>query len=193
MYQLIRRVHLFTALFLMTFVVMYFATGYPMIHEELIADHDPDKKTRAARLKYKGEKTPEAYALYLQEAFDLAGKRLPPQKLEDGRWQFRYFRPGYFYEAVVSAAGDSVRITEGKEHLRRTLRQFHTMHGYGGGWLYDAWVACFDLASGALVLFALSGIYMWYKLTQKRLLGWLLLLLSFGYAAATMGYLVYAP
>lgn len=193
MYQFIRRIHLFTALFLMTFVVMYFATGYTMVHEGLLDNPDPEKKTRAARLKYKGEKTPEAYALHLQEAFGLAGKRLPPQRLEDGRWKFEYFRPGRFYEAVVSAAGDSVRITESREHLRRTLTGFHRMHGYGGGWLYDGWVVCYDLASASLILFALTGIYMWYKLTQRRLLGWLLLLASFGYAAATVCYLIYAP
>lgn len=193
MYQIVRKIHLCAALFLLSFVVMYFITGYPLIHEGLFEDHEPEKKTRTVRLKYKGEKTPEAYVRYLQETFGLEGKRLPPQKLEDGRWKFQYFRPGHFYEAVVWATGDSVQLTESRQHLRRTLVGFHRMHGYGGGWLYDVWALCYDLASGVLILFALTGIYLWYKLTQKHLLGWLLLILSFSYAAATVGYLLFTP
>lgn len=193
LYQIIRRIHLYTAFFLLSFVLMYFATGYLMIHEGLLENHNPEKKTRNLHLKYKGEKTPEAYAAYLEASFGLEGKRQPPQRREDGSWRFAYSRPGTSYEAVVSAAGDSVRITESREHLRRTLVGFHRLHGYGGGLLYDVWAVCYDLASLALILFTLSGICLWYKLTQRHLLGWLLLFLSFGLTAVTVGYLFILP
>ena len=193
MYQIIRRIHLYTAFFLLSLVLMYFVTGYLMIHEGLLANRDPEKKTRAAHLKYKGEKTPEAYAGYLEENFGLEGKRQPPQKQEDGSWRFEYFRPGTSYVAVISAAGDSVRITETTEHLRRTLIGFHRLHGYGGGFLYDIWAVLYDLASIALILFTLSGIYLWYKLTQHHLLGWLLLVLSLCLTGFTIGYLLTLP
>ena len=193
MYQIIRRIHLYTAFFLLSLVLMYFVTGYLMIHENLLANRDPEKKTHTARLKYKGEKTPEAYAAYLEANFGLMGKRQPPQKREDGSWRFEYFRPGTSLEAVISAAGDSVRITESREHLRRTLTGFHRLHGYGGGLLYDIWAVLYDLASIALILFTLSGIYLWYKLTRHHLLGWLLLVLSLCLTGLTIGYLLTLP
>ena len=193
LYQIIRRIHLYTAFFLLSLVLMYFATGYLMIHEGLLDNQNPDKKTRALHLKYKGEKTPEAYAAYLEGNFGLEGKRQSPKHQDDGSWKFAYARPGTSYEAVISAAGDSVRITEVKDHLRRTLTGFHRLHGYGGGWLYDVWAVCYDLASLALILFTLSGLYLWYKLTQRHLLGWLLLFLSFGLTVATVGYLLTLP
>lgn len=193
LYQVIRRIHLYTAFFLLSLVFMYFATGYLMIHEGLLENRNPEKKTRALRLKYKGEKTPEAYAAYLEQNFGLEGKRQPPKHQDDGSWKFAYFRPGTSYEAVIFAAGDSVRITESREHLRRTLTGFHRLRGYGGGLLYDAWAVCYDLASLALILFTLSGIYLWYALTQRHLLGWLLLFLSFGLTALTVGYLLTLP
>ncbi len=192
-YQVIRRIHLYTAFFLLSFVLMYFVTGYVMIHEGLVQDREPQKKTRKLALKYKGAKTPEAYAAHLEQTYGLEGKRQPPQKREDGSWEFEYFRPGTFYQAVISATGDSVRITESQEHLRRTLTGFHRMHGYGSGLVYDIWAVCYDLASLSLILFTLSGIYLWYKLTQRHLLGWLLLVLSFALAAATIGYLLTLP
>ena len=193
LYQTIRRIHLYTAFFLLSFVLMYFITGYVMIHEGLVEHRDPQKKTRNLALKYKGEKTPEAYGAHLESTFGLEGKRQLPKHQENGSWEFKYFRPGTSYEAVISAAGDSVRITESREHLRRTLIGFHRLHGYGGGLLYDIWAVCYDLASLALILFTLSGIYLWYKLTQRHLLGWLLLFLSFGLTAATIGYLLTLP
>ncbi|MCC7263031.1 MAG: PepSY-associated TM helix domain-containing protein [Candidatus Latescibacteria bacterium] len=192
-YQIIRRIHLYTAFFLLSFVLMYFVTGYVMIHEGLLENREPQKKTRNLALKYKGEKTPEAYAAHLEQTYGFTGKRQPPQHREDGSWHFAYTRPGAAYEALISAAGDSVRITETQEHLRRTLVGFHRLHGYGGGLLYDIWAVCYDLASLSLILFTLSGIYLWYKLTRYHLLGWLLLVLSFALAASTIGYLLTLP
>jgi len=33
----------------------------------------------------------------------------------------------------------------------------------GGGWLYDLWAVVYDLASASMILFALSGIYLWHQ------------------------------
>lgn len=97
------------------------------------------------------------------------------------------------YEAVVAADGQSVRIVESAESLRRTLVGFHRLHGYGGGLLYDVWTLLYDLASLSLIVFAFSGIYMWYKLTTRRSIGWIVLGASFTYAAAIVSYLLYSP
>ena len=113
--------------------------------------------------------------------------------MDDGGWRFRYSRPGTFHEALVTAAGDSVRIFRREENARTTLVGFHRLHGYGGGWLYDIWVVFYDLASLSLVVFSLTGIYLWYRLTRRRLLGWVFLGISYGYAGVTILYLMYAP
>jgi hypothetical protein len=97
------------------------------------------------------------------------------------------------HEAVVPAAGGTVRITTSQFSTRQTLVHFHRLHGYGGGWVYDLWMIMYDLASAAMILFAASGIYLWYKLTKRRLLGWVLLAVSFSFAIGTMLYLVHAP
>jgi len=193
MYDIIRKVHLYASMAILAFLVMYFVTGYPIIHHGLLSNPDPRKTTRTEPLRYPGELEPEEYSIYLQEIFDLRGKRQPPSQLKDGSWRFRYFRPGTAYEALVSASGDSVAITETNTSLRQTLVGFHRMHGYGGGWLYDLWSLCYDLASLSSIVFAATGVYMWYKLTRRRLLGWLLLGGSFAYAGATILYLLYAP
>ena len=128
---------------------------------------------------------------YLQEQFSLGGQRQPPRRLDDGRWEFRDVHPGETHRALVAADSRSVEIITSKAGWRQTLNTFHRLHGYHGGGLYILWAILYDLASGAMIVFPLSGIYLWYKLTQKRLLGWIMLALSFTYTLGTMLYLIY--
>ena len=80
-----------------------------------------------------------------------------------------------------------------EQNARNILVGFHRMHGYGGGWLYNIWLVFYDLASLSLILFAVSGTYLWWRLARRRWLGWVLLGVSWGYATITVVYLIYAP
>ena len=193
MYNLLRKVHLYVGLSLLAFILMYFITGYVMIHHDLIESKDPEKTVRVEPLTGTAGLDADEVIIYLQNKFDIPGKRWSSNRMDDGRWRFNYFHPGHNYNAIISANGDSVEITHVKQDTRRLLIGFHRLHGYGGGWIYNIWAIMYDLASLAMILFPLTGIYMWYKLTQKRLFGWILLAISFTYALSTILYLVYAP
>ena len=194
MYDTIRRIHLYTGVALMAFVVMYFFTGYALIHGDWFPRGEPVKSTREEPLATAVGASPEEYSAVLQRQFGLAGKRQPPVRTNDGGWRFEYIHPGETHQAVVPPAGGTVRITTTSQFpARQTLVQFHRLHRYGGGWVYDLWMVMYDLASVAMIVFSFSGIYLWYKLTRRRLLGWALLALSFLFTAGTMLYLVYAP
>ena len=194
MYDAIRRIHLYTGVGLLAFVVMYFVTGYVLIHHEWFPDATPVKSMREETLTPSPGTPPEEYSAVLQRQFDLAGKRQPPVRMKDGAWKFQYVRPGATHEAIVPPSGGTVRITTTTNFsARQTLVQFHRLHGYGGGWVYDLWMVLYDLASAAMIVFALSGIYLWYKLTKRRLLGWALLATSFAFATGTVVYLVHGP
>jgi hypothetical protein len=192
-YTLLRKIHLYAGLAVLIFLVMYFVTGYPIIHDSWFPKPEPVKTTRTEPLAYTGPKEPEAFANYLQETFDLRGRPIRRRRLPDGGWEFRYTRPGTFYEVLVPPSGDSVSITTRKENTVATMVGFHKLHEYSGGKLYYIWAFFYDLASFSLIVFGLSGIYLWYRLTKKKLLGWILLGISYGYAAVTVLYLMYAP
>ena len=193
MYETIRKTHLYTGLSLLTFVVMYFVTGWFMIHGSWFPASELRRSTRLEVLSGVPEMSPEACAAYLQDRFDLRGKPAPPQQMKDGRWRYRYAHPGVAYEVTLSAGRDSAQIVRTEEPFLRLMNSYHRLRGYGEGGFYSLWSLLYDLASAALILFAISGIYMWYKLTRRRWPGWLLLGLSFGYTVATMIYLVHAP
>ena len=192
-YNLFRKVHLYTGLTLFTFVVMYFITGYPIIHNQWFDDAEPTHSQRTVPLAQPPGEPLRAYAVWLQESLDLPGKRTRAQQLKDGRWRFEYWRPGTLHQVHVTAEGDSAQVNTRRENWRVTLVGFHRMHNYGGGWLYDIWVLFYDLASASLIVFALSGIYLWWRLTSRKLVGYICLAISWGFAAATICYLMYAP
>jgi hypothetical protein len=148
-YTLLRKVHLYSGLAILAFVIMYFVTGYPMIHRTWFPNPEALKKTRTEPLRYNGPKNPSAYSDYLQKTFDLRGQVTRQRRQKDGSWEFRYSRPGTAYEAVVAPAGDSVRITTVRDNAVQTLIALHELHGYGGGELYNLWAILLDLASGS--------------------------------------------
>jgi hypothetical protein len=193
MYDLIRKIHLYSGLTLLTFVLMYFVSGYVMTHHDWFPGGDPRRSVREESLAPALGADPEAYSALLQRRFGLSGKRQPPSRMKDGSWKFVYVRPGVTHEAIVPVSGDRVRIARSDVDARGALVGFHRLHGYGGGWLYDLWAVAYDLSSAAMVVFAVSGIYLWYKLTKRRLLGWVLLAISFAFATGTVLYLVNSP
>ena len=193
MYDLIRKIHLYTAFVLLAFVLMYFVTGYVLIHNQWFPRPEPGVATREEALEPAPGASPEAMSAALQRRFDLPGMRSEPKRNRDGSWKFQYLRPGTTCEAVVAPAGDRVTIKRTDFGVAQTLIGFHRLHGYGGGWAYDLWMVLFDLASFSMILFAASGVYLWYKLTRRRMLGWVMLGAGLGFTIGTMIYLVHAP
>ena len=49
-----------------------------------------------------------------------------------------------------------------------------------------------DLASLSLILFALTGIYLWWRLARRRFWGYVCLAVSWGYTGVTIAYLMYS-
>jgi len=192
LYEWIRKTHLYVAMVLLTFVVMYFITGYVMLHPSLPRAQDPQKVTTRLSIDLPEGADPEDLSVILQDKLEFPGKRIPPRVFKDGRIRYLYYRPGESFEATLSATRDSVVVVHTVEGMRRTLFGLHRMHNYGGGWLYDIWVLLYDLASLSLILFALTGVYMWFKLTKHRMVGWIFLATGYGYTLATVLYLVHA-
>jgi hypothetical protein len=118
MYNTIRKIHLYAGLIILLFLMMYFVTGYVIIH-----------------------------------------------------------RP--FFGGQESA-------------VTKALVKLHRLHHYGGGFARNAYIVFNDLASFSCILFALSGVYLWWKTARQKIWGILCLAVSCGYAITMITYLMYA-
>ncbi|MBT3606022.1 MAG: hypothetical protein HOE48_09935 [Candidatus Latescibacteria bacterium] len=194
MYEWVRKIHLYMGIILLTFVVMYFVTGYVIIHPDIpLLKGEQTKNTTRMAFDLSDISDPYELSRQVQSKLELPGKRATPRILDDGRTKHQYTRPGEKFQVTVSALHDSVVIEHTQDDARRTLIGMHRLHKYGGGFVYNIWVLLLDLTSLSMIAFSLTGIYLWYKTSQKHRLGWLMLFVGYGYTIATVLYLAHAP
>jgi len=189
MHARLRQIHLVTGFALAVFVTMYFVTGYVLTRSAWFPDSEPQVSTVSATLDpsvLPAEPGEAGYAASLQRQFDIRGQRRPGRRNSDGGWRFEFFRPGHLTRVHLSPDFRSVEIRQERFGWRQTLVGFHRLHGYGGGRLYDAWAILYDLSSGAMIVFAVTGVLMWHRMVKDRRPGWILLAasgaLTFGFA-----------
>ncbi len=202
MYHVIRKIHLYSGLVILVFLMMYFVSGYVMIHRPWFGGQSgkPPPGVRTESLAgYTGEREPEALAAYVVERFQLRGRvNVPPAARQPQKSiRFNVVRPGTIQQVDIprgegGGGGDAVTITTTRENLAGVLVQLHRVHGYGGGWVWNAFVLFNDLASFSCILFALSGVYLWWKTAKRKIWGVLCLGASGAYTIGTILYLMYA-
>ena len=104
----------------------------------------------------------------------------PPQKAPPGRLDFAVNRPGNRNRVSVDLVQSRATVTQIQINSWGVMRVLHTFSGTRGNnltakrdWILTSiWVVAMDALSIGLLLMVLSSYYMWYRLKQKRLLGW---------------------
>ena len=184
----IRRLHLIAGLVLLIWVVMYFATGWVMIHETWFPRGTQKVTTVEPHSIIEPVATAE-FVRQLESAHGIGGQRRPPKPLAKGGWQFGWARPGENTELVLRADAKEVTITRTHFNPTGLAHGLHRLHGYHGGWAYWIWAGFMDLASAAMILFAVSGVYLWWKTTRNKLPGLLCLGLGIGFTTLVVAHL----
>ena len=173
MFNRIRQIHLFAAFVLTAFVLMYFISGFVMIFEDTFQrkDNSVDK----VLTKVPGIHTLDDDSLLdeLRRNFDVSGQYEVRRNETQTRVNFRH--PGKEINAVIYHNNDSVIITTRAKNYVAVLHQFHRLHGYRGGWNYVLWAFFYDLSAIAMILFAVTGVYLWYKTERNRWPGYFIL------------------
>jgi hypothetical protein len=196
MYTLLRRLHLLCAFVLLAWVGMYFVTGYVLTHGGWFGEATVVKQERTVTLAagaLAGQPDEAGFAGALQAQLGVRGQRSPGRREGTGSWRFQYFRPGHLVSVVVTPDLQSAQVTEQRLGWQRVLIGLHRMHGYGGGWLYDLWAVLYDLTSVSQILFAITGVWLWYRLARRHWPGVVVLAAGLALTLATAGYLWYAP
>lgn len=192
MYRQLRKVHQIAGLVVLAFLAMYVLSGMVLVHRSWFDESAPERTTRTVKPEYSGEDTVEGWEAFLRDDLDLRGQVRSRRTQRDGGLEITIARPGITHVAEISRDRTTVRITEERTSWPETAIAFHRLHGYGGAWAYTLWAAIYDLVSVALIVFALTGVYLWYKLTRRRWIGWLVLGVSCGYTVGSVLYLLYS-
>ena len=190
MYHFFRRIHLFTGLLLLVFVLMYFLTGYVMIHGNWFGSNEPKTSVETNSFAFVANETDSALATRLQRQFSLSGQSSTPERRKDGSLRLNYVRPGTTIQTVINPVTRQIVITRKEFAFHGLANGLHRLRGYHGGWQYWIWSLLYDLASLALIVFAITGVVLWYQSTARHVAGWICLAASCGFTTAMILYLM---
>jgi hypothetical protein len=190
MFNRIRQLHLYAAFVLTTFVVMYFVSGFVMIFEDNFKREKISQEEVVREIP--GIHTSDADSLIarLKNSFQVHGQ-YTIHKDKGGQTMVNFRRPGTETDLVISAKTDSVSVTIKKQNFITVLHALHRLRGYNGGWNYYAWAFMFDLSALSMIVFALSGVYLWYKNERNRNPGWIVIASFTLFTGFTICYLLY--
>ena len=193
MYRLMRTIHLYCGMVILTFLMMYFVRGYTMIQRPWFLPAPPPPTARTATLESAEHSSIEQFAADVKKQLRLFGRIQFPLAQPAGLTRFWVIHPGTMTRVDIPAGGHAVTITTQRTGLVGTLIMLHKINGYDDQPLFDLYSFFCDLAGLSMIVFAFSGVYLWWKRARNRLWGILCLTASCGYATGMMLYLLYAP
>jgi hypothetical protein len=173
MSKLVRRVHLYLALFLTPWILMYAASTFAMNHRDVFRGSPPpppEWKT-VSQSTYSGEFAPGAEAPAMaQQLLDSLGldgahqARMREGKLEINRLD-AVAPMRITYDAASRAVHVEQHVFKSAEFLERMHRRRGYQHAYA---LEDTWAVSVDLVIAAILFWVLSGLWMWWELKAAR-------------------------
>jgi hypothetical protein len=176
--RVIRRTHLYLALFLAPWVLMYAMSTFVMNHRAHFIEkygRGPAPWVKERELPYEGalpeQASPRDAARQLLDSLDLDGahsvNRRPDGTLVITRHDLISPR------RVTYTPGTRQLVIEKMESRPNALlERFHRRRGYQTGYLLDTgWAVSVDLVIVALVFWSVSGLWMWWEMKATRRIG----------------------
>lgn len=188
-YKVIRKIHLFATLLLATFVFMYLATGLIMIFEETFQRKNLSVEKVKEKIEGIRSLDQDSLVRWARKKYHLTGRSFIDENKENVIVDFSH--PGTIASVKVLRSNDSVYVEVKKGNVNTVMHQYHRLHGYEGGWNYFAWAFMYDLSAIAMIVFSITGLYLWFKTERRRLAGWLVFLGSTILTFSTIYYLMY--
>lgn len=181
---LLRRTHLYLALFLSPWMLLYAFSTLAMNHREelrALLDGGGPRYERERELSYGGtlpdETEPRWVAEQLLSHLNLEGAYSVRREADSGRLVIFRHHPLQPRRITFSPADGRVKVEKEIFQLPVFLERLHRRRGYQHDSLgEDSWAFLVDLVIAGMLFWILSGLWMWWELRQTRRWGALCLL-----------------
>lgn len=173
---MIRNIHLLLGLFFCSFVLMYSVSSMQMSHNSWF-ETKPGVTESVSKLA-PGLDARAAGRMLIERGMSGEIAQVRPGEVI----QFRIVRPGTVYEVAYDSTSGEAKVKTNVSGFMGMLNRLHHINGF---WhdlnLINLWTGALLVTSLALITLALTGIYLWFRIYQERLVGGLLLSLSLIY------------
>src|SRR6266404_3798201 len=167
--------------------MMYFVSGYMMAHRPWFVTAPPPPTTQTAPLESAAAALPaKQLAAEVQKKLGLVGRIQFPQIQPAEMTRFWVVRPGAMIRVDIPAREHLIHLSTQRVGLVGTLIMLHKVSGYDDNPIFDAYAFFCDFAGLSMILFAITGVYLWWKRVKNHAWGLLCLTASCAYAAGMM-------
>lgn len=186
-FLVIRKLHLYASFVIASFLLMYFLSGAVMIMGNIFPRKNV--KTLFEKVALKNNQVEAEAIKEIFRQYDIHGVESKITNANGGR-NYNFIRPGYRAEIIFVEGKDSIKVNIKEGTFWSAMNDFHRLRGYTGSWTHKVWAVLYDLSCIALLVFAFTGVYFWWKLERKKLLGTIFIFASTGITVFTIWYLV---
>jgi hypothetical protein len=189
-----RRAHFYLGLYFLFFIWLFALSGWLLNHGQWAASWGVNERRETSYERALAPLAGDSDTIRAREVMrelNLTGEINWPPSQPPGVLAFGVSRPGDASEVRVDLVQNRASIRHFENSGVATFRIFHTFSGSRytdtarRDWLVTtAWVIAMDALSVGLVVMVLGSYYMWWRLTNKRALG--LIVLSAGAAACAV-------
>ena len=177
MYRAIRNIHLMTGLACCLFLLMYAVSGVQMSHNNWF-DMKPTVTETLVPVDPSAATSPRALAAELMRAHGLRGEITRANAGESG-YEVTISRPGTVVEARYIPGAPDARLETSKARFMGLMNRMHHVNGlWHDDAVFNVWGGFVGLVSLALLVLGGTGVYLWFKICDERLIGGLILSLG---------------
>ena len=186
MHRWLRNLHLFTGLFSCFMVFQYGVSTMFMSHRAWF-NNDPIPPVESSFAVAPDQATSaRALGRALMDRHGLSGEIRQGRETQSG-YSLRIVRPGVAHEVDYDRSSGQAKVKTRTSDFRRTMVGIHHQGGIQNeDWVNQGWGWIVALGSVGLIILALSGIYLWFKLYKERLSGGVILVVSLLYSWGLM-------
>jgi hypothetical protein len=154
-------------------MLVFVITGIFMINHDLFTMPEIEVSHSKMPVEKPMNGNPGEYTKYLKKTLELKG-RTEYRKDNKDNWIFHFMMPGDAYQIKLTPAQDTLHIQHSVQDktFYMVMHRIHILRGFKGGWEYTAWAVMYDASCFAMIIFAITGIVLWYRKRKQYRQGW---------------------
>lgn len=175
-YKIIRKTHFITSVLIFALSLMYIITGFITSKHDWFDVGKDVKFSQSYPINFLPDTTNlRNLGKEIKREFNLSG-RMNYNKNKKGEISFNIFRPGIVQHVKINKDLESLTITKTERKTFYEInKRIHRIHGFEGGPLYFFWGILLDLTAVSIIVFSVTGIFLWYRARKFYKFGWFIL------------------
>ncbi len=175
MYHLMRNTHLILGLVFVLAIGVYMLSSVRLARRAWFTN-SPTTTEESLAVDPSQAKTPRELGLHLMQRHDLVGELFRVQPPKGDQFQFVIRRLGTNYRVEYTRGAEEALVKMNRANFVGMMTSMHFAAGFWhGNGMLNLWGAIVLLTSTGLFLLGGTGVYLWFKTYDERIIGSILL------------------